>query len=126
MGSHSSSRRRQGARQARLGLAALAEKDDVLAGQERVFDLRDDGFFETDDARELRFVRFELANQVLSQLFLDGPRPIPRCPQLAKSGRQASRDIGWAVLRRIRHIFVRLLGGRLSDPPRAAVNHFNG
>src|SRR3972149_3866795 len=36
-------------RHARLGLAALAEEDDVLAGEERVLDLGDDGLLVADD-----------------------------------------------------------------------------
>jgi hypothetical protein len=85
-------------------MASLAEKDDVLARQDGVLHLWDDGFLETDDAREHRLIVFEHANQVVSQLFLNGTRPVARCPQLAKSGRKVSRDIGRAVLLRIRHI----------------------
>src|SRR6267143_1858700 len=40
------------ARDARLRLAALAEQDDVLAGQDGVLDLRDDRGLVADDARE--------------------------------------------------------------------------
>src|SRR6266516_1846583 len=66
----------EGTRQTRLGLAALAEEDDVLSGKDRVFYLGDDSLFEADNALELRLVRLELFDQVVAQLFLDGSRPI--------------------------------------------------
>ncbi len=42
------------ARHARLGLAALAQEDDVLAAEDGVLDLGDDAVLEADDAREER------------------------------------------------------------------------
>ena len=47
----------QAARDARLGLAALAEEDDVLPGEDGVLDLRDDRLFVADDAGEELFAR---------------------------------------------------------------------
>ena len=44
-------------RHARLGLAALAQEDDVLAGQHGVLDLRHDGLLVADDAGEERLRR---------------------------------------------------------------------
>ena len=74
------------------------------SSEQRVFNLRNDGLFEADNALELRFVRFELPDQVVAQLFLDGSRPVTRCLQLAKGSRTTRRGIGGSVLRRVRHI----------------------
>ena len=48
IGIHSSSRPTSAADDARLRLAALTEEDDVVAGEQRVGELRDDGVLVTD------------------------------------------------------------------------------
>src|SRR5438132_2887661 len=58
--------------QTALRLAALTEEDDVLAGEDRVFHLRDDRSFEPDDAGEQLLIGLDLAHQVLAHLLLDG------------------------------------------------------
>src|SRR5262245_33687532 len=67
----------QESRHAGLGLAALAQEDDVLAGQDRVLDLRQDALLVPDDAGEERVARPEPRDQVVSQLLLDRLRLIP-------------------------------------------------
>src|SRR5205814_7326687 len=54
-----------------LGLAALTKKDDVLARQDGVLDLGNDGSLEADDAGEQLLARLDLADQVLAHLLLD-------------------------------------------------------
>src|SRR5205814_9011105 len=100
----------QGTRQTRLGLPPLAEEDDVLSGNNRVFYLGDDSLFEADNALELRLVRLELFDQLVAQLFLDGSRPITRFLQLAKGLCAARRGIGRSLLRHVRHNTARLSG----------------
>ena len=67
----------QEARHARLGLAALAEEDDVLAGQDRVLDLRQHALLVTDDSREEVLALLEPCDQVVAQLLLHRLRLIP-------------------------------------------------
>ena len=59
------------AHDARLRLAALAEEDDVVAGEQRVGELRDDGVVVTDHAVDERFALREHAHGVGTELFLD-------------------------------------------------------
>ena len=59
---------------ARLRLAALAEEDDVVAGEQRVRELRHDGVLVTDDAVDERLAREQLAHRVGAELLLDRPR----------------------------------------------------
>src|SRR2546430_681397 len=54
-----------------LGLATLAQEDDVLARQDGVLDLGNDGSLEADDAGEELLARLDLADQVLAHLLLD-------------------------------------------------------
>ena len=73
------------ARHPGLGLAALAEEDEVLAGQDRVLDGRDDRLLVADDAREdLRRPR-EASQEVGPQLLLDGPRSPADGAELARA-----------------------------------------
>ena len=82
----------QAARDARLGLAALAEEHDVLPGEDGVLDLRDDGLFIADDAGEDVFARAHLANQVLAHLLLDGEHPVAALAELADGGGTGGRS----------------------------------
>ena len=74
IGIHSSSRFDERADDARLRLAALAEEDHVVAGEQRVRELRQHGVFVADDAVDERFARRQLAHRVRADLFLDWPR----------------------------------------------------
>ena len=55
----------QAADEARLGLPPLAQEDDVLPGKDGVFELRDDGVLEADDAGEGDFFGPNFRNQVV-------------------------------------------------------------
>src|SRR6185312_5428657 len=61
----------QHARHARLGLAALAEEDQVLAAEDGVLDLRDDGVVVADDAGQERLAAPQARDEVVAQLLLD-------------------------------------------------------
>ena len=63
----------QRAKDAALRLAAQAEEDEVVPGQNRVDDLRDDGLFVSDDAGKERGLRAEPCDQVLPDLVLHWP-----------------------------------------------------
>ncbi len=84
IGISSSSKVDQGADEARLRLAALAQEDDVLAGEDGVLELRDDGFFEAVDAGEQLLAACHLADQVAAHLFLDGQDLVTRSLQLTE------------------------------------------
>ena len=56
---------------ARLGLAAQAEEEHVVLGQDGVLHLRQDGFLVAEDAVEDRLARLELADEVAAHLVLD-------------------------------------------------------
>src|SRR5437868_3916219 len=79
------------AQDAALRLAPQAERDEVVARQERVHELRDDRVLVAHDAREQRRAVLEQADEVLPQLVLDrtvnasGTRPFG-LSQLAESG----------------------------------------
>jgi hypothetical protein len=62
----------QRARQPALGLAALAEQDQVLAGEQRVLDLGKNGVVEADDPVEELLAALDLPDEVLPDLGLDG------------------------------------------------------
>ena len=84
---------RERACQARLGLAALAQEADVLAGQDGVLDRRQDAVVIADDALEHRPLRRESRQQVGAHLLLDAARGVARFAQLAQRPRRlALRD----------------------------------
>ena len=56
---------------ARLGLAAQAEEEQVVLREDGVDDLRDDRVAVADDAGEQLFAGLELADDVAAQLVLD-------------------------------------------------------
>ena len=58
------------ARDARLGLPALSEKDDVLPAQQRVHELRRHRFFVADDAGKQRLAAPQLGDEIAAQLHL--------------------------------------------------------
>ena len=61
----------EGAGHAGLGLAPLAQEDDVLAGEDGVLDLGDDGIVIADDTREYGLVVAQFLDKVLAHLFFD-------------------------------------------------------
>ncbi len=77
----------QQAGHAGLGLAALAEEDDVLAAQHRVLDLGHDGLLVAHDAGEEALAAAQTGDQVVAQLLLDGAGHVPAVAQLSNRGR---------------------------------------
>ena len=76
----------EGPRHPRLGLAALAEEDEVLAGEDGVLDRRDDGVVVADDAGQDLAAGREARQQVRPQLLLDRPRSPAGVAQLGDRG----------------------------------------
>ncbi len=76
----------QAARDACLGLAALAEQDDILPGEDGVLNLRDDGLLIADDAGEYLFASAHLPHQVLAHLVLDGKHAVATIAELPDGG----------------------------------------
>ena len=74
-------------RHARFRLPALAEEHDVLAGEDRVLDLREDALLVADDPREDRLAALEPADQVVAQFLLDRRRLVPAVPELSDGRR---------------------------------------
>ncbi len=72
IGIHSSSRFDERADDARLRLAALTEEDHVVAGEERVRQLRQDRVVVADDAVDERSLLREHSHRVRAYLFFDG------------------------------------------------------
>ena len=70
------------ANEARLGLPALSEEDDVLSGEDGVFEVGDDGIFVADDPREVLLVLLDSSDQVRAHLLLDGLRGVSGAAQL--------------------------------------------
>ena len=76
----------------RLGLAALAEEDDVVAGEDRVLDRRQDRLLVADDGRQDLGAGGEAVEQVRSQLLLDRPRAPAGGAQLGDGGGALGRS----------------------------------
>ena len=72
-GAHSSSNVGEHADQARLGLPAQSEKNEVVARKNGVDDLRHDGVFVPENARKQFLAALNFADQVGAELVLDGP-----------------------------------------------------
>ena len=75
----------QAADDAGLGLTPFAQQDQVLAGQDGVFQLGDDGVLKTDDAGEHDLLGPHLGHQVSAHLLAHRSYPIAAVPQLADS-----------------------------------------
>ncbi len=73
----------QAAEEPALGLPAQAEEDHVVAGEDRVRDLRDHRLVVAEDAGEEPLSRLELAEEVPAHLLLHALLPSPRARQLA-------------------------------------------
>jgi hypothetical protein len=59
--------------QAGLGLTALAQEDQVVPREDPAFERREDGVLEAEDAGEQFLPQLETAQEVRSELLLDGP-----------------------------------------------------
>ena len=57
----------QAAQDAALGLTSQTEEDEIVARQDRVGDLRQNGFFVTVNAREKRLSGFELLQKIRAE-----------------------------------------------------------
>ena len=79
--------RDQGTDESRFRLPALTEQDHVLAGKDRVLDLRDHRVVVPADAVEQLLVGAELADQVASKLGPDRQDAVFRATQLTDRGR---------------------------------------
>ena len=74
-------------RHPRLGLPALAEEDEVVAGQDRVLDAGDDRLVVADDARKDLCPGREALEEIGAELLLDRPRAPARGSQIREGGR---------------------------------------
>ena len=77
-----------GADEAGFGLAALAQQDDVLAGQDGVFQLGDDGLLKANDAGEDRLLGADFGNQVAADFLAHGHGLIAAVAEFAEGGGQ--------------------------------------
>ena len=103
----------QAAQQARLALAAFAEQHDVVAREDRAFELRNHGVIEAVDAGPRVASLGERREEVLAQLDPYRTVGVTRCAQLTGRGDPGRR---WCHARRLR----RLHGGegRIGEFPR--------
>ena len=76
---------------ARLGLTPFAEEDHVVTGEQRVLELRHDGLLVTEHAREQRLPGRDALHGVETDLFFDGTRHPPGCPQFANRRGESGR-----------------------------------
>ena len=75
--------------QAGLGLPALAQQDDVLAGQDGVFQLGNDRLVEADDAGKHRLLGAYLGDQVPAHLLAHRNRLVTAIAEFADGGGQS-------------------------------------
>ncbi len=88
-GVHSSSRPISDAQQPGLALAALPEQHEVVAGDQRPFDLRQHGVLETEQTGpDLSAPSAEAGEQVLPEFLLDAALPMAGGAQLADGAGQ--------------------------------------
>src|SRR3990170_1577290 len=69
-----------------LGLPALTEEDDVLAGQDGVLQLRKNRLVVAQDSRQEGLIRPNRGEEIGAHLLLDAPRAIARGTQLSEGG----------------------------------------
>ena len=75
------------AHEARLGLAALAQQDQVVAGQDAALQRRQHGVVEPDEAGEEVLAGLQPREQVVAELLLHGSVGVARGPELADGAR---------------------------------------
>jgi hypothetical protein len=86
----------QHAGHARLGLAALAQEDQVLAAEDGVLDLGHDGVVEPDDAGQERLAAPQARDEVVAQLLLHRlalPAAASQLPDGLRSRHERSRSL---------------------------------
>ena len=76
------------AHEARLGLTAFAEQDQVVAREDAAFEPRQDRVVEAEDAGEELVAALELRQQVRAELLLDGAVLVAGGAELADRGRR--------------------------------------
>jgi hypothetical protein len=79
---------------ARLGLAALAEEDDVLAAEDGVLDLRDDGVFVAHDAGQERSALAQARHEIVAQFLLHRAPAIAAVAKLSDRARASHEGRG--------------------------------
>src|SRR5262249_9924549 len=84
---------REQPRNASLGLTALAEQHDVLAAEDRVLDLRDDGLVVADDTGQERLAAPKARDEVVTHLLLDRLRAITAAAKLSDRARLGHDDV---------------------------------
>src|SRR4029077_17951587 len=84
-----------------LALAALAQKDDVVPGEQGALQLGYDGVVEADDAGERGFAGAEAAEQVGTDLLLDGSSGVTGVAEFAERGWRRRRGSHISTLRRV-------------------------
>ena len=77
-----------------LGLAPLAQEDDVVPGEEGVLELRHDGLLVADEATEERLAGGDLGHGVAADLVLDRDGLPAGGPELAEGGHRRRRGAG--------------------------------
>src|SRR5919107_853839 len=92
----------QGADQPGLALAALAEQDEVVAGDEGPLDLGDDGVLEADHAGQAGLAGADAGEQVGADLGLDRPEGGSVGTELAE-GRGCGWGLRWGDVRHLSH-----------------------
>ena len=108
-----------------LGLPALAEEDHVVAGDQRVLELREDGVLVADHAVDELLALGDPRDRVGAHLFFDGPRNPAAGPELAEgSGTRHRATPSRGVVARHR-ISGPADGDRRTAPNCAARNHFH-
>src|SRR5207342_2714109 len=77
-----------------LGLAPLAQEDDVVPGEEGVLELWHDGLLVTDETAEERLAGGDLGHGVAADLVLDRDGLPAGGPELAQGGHRRRRGAG--------------------------------
>src|SRR5699024_6493994 len=89
---------REGAQQTRLALPALAEQDQVVAGDQRALELRDDRVLESVEAGPRVLAGGESAQEVGADLVAEGAQFVAAGPEFAE-GRDGRRGRSGGVRR---------------------------
>ena len=90
----------QGAQQPGLALPAFTEQDDVVTGQQRPFELWQDGVLEPDDPRPRIAPLTQRGEQIVADFLLDGQLHVPGGTQFPH-GLRLSHDFHATRLRRV-------------------------
>jgi glycerophosphoryl diester phosphodiesterase len=74
----------QTAKDPALGLAAKSQQDEIVARENGVYELRDDGFVEPDDSGKELVAGLQLPNEIIANFLLDRTRVRARSPQVTE------------------------------------------